>query len=101
VPFPACISFAPRQIAQVPERADSRVAVGEEQFARRLLGALDSTAARHVVCVDGKPNGTITLVELQAEVTPGLPAPRSPRSVRRTRNTEPPGMPRRTAGVRA
>jgi len=61
VPFPACISFAPGQIAQVPDHADSRVAVGEEQFARRLLAALGSTAARHVVCVDGKPYGTITL----------------------------------------
>jgi hypothetical protein len=47
------------------------VAVGERQFARRVLAAVDGTALRHVVCMDGKPYGTITLAELEAEVTRG------------------------------
>ena len=40
------------------------MAVGKEQFSRRLPAAVDGTAVRHLVCVDGKPYGTITVAEL-------------------------------------
>src|SRR5262249_10118418 len=67
VPFSIYNTFAPEQISQVLSNAGSRVLVCEEQFAARLLAtARDWTAAGHVVCVDGRPDGTITLEELAA-----------------------------------
>jgi len=42
------------------------VVVCEEQFAERLLAAGGVTAVEHVVCVDGNPEGTLTLGELVA-----------------------------------
>jgi long-subunit acyl-CoA synthetase (AMP-forming) len=50
----------------VLSNAASRVVVCEEQFAAQLLAARDVTAAGHVVCVDGNPDGTLTLGELVA-----------------------------------
>jgi len=66
VPFSIYNTFAPEQITHVLSNAGSRVAVSEEQFARRLLAARDGTAVEHVVCVDGKPDGTVTLEEVVA-----------------------------------
>ena len=59
-------TFAPEQITQVLSNAGSQVVVCEQQFAPRLLAIKDGTAVGHVVCVDGKPDGTITLEELVA-----------------------------------
>src|SRR5262245_33614761 len=66
VPFSIYNTFAPEQIMHVLSNAGCRVVVCEEQFAARLLAARDSTALEHVVCVDGKPDGTVTLEELVA-----------------------------------
>src|SRR5262249_13551947 len=66
VPFSIYNTFAPGQITQVLSNAASRVLVCEEQFAARLLAARDRAAAGHVVCVDGHPDGTLTLGELVA-----------------------------------
>ncbi len=46
-------------------------------FAPRLLAVAEGTAVRHVVCVDGKPRGTITLEQLEASGDPafGFPGP--------------------------
>jgi len=46
--------------------------VCEEQFARRLLEVADGTAGEHVVCVDGRPAGTVTLEEMVAGGDPGF-----------------------------
>src|SRR5215468_298525 len=66
VPFSIYNTFAPGQITQVLSNAGSRVVVCEEQFAARLLAARDRASAGHVVCVDGHPDGTLTLGELVA-----------------------------------
>src|SRR5215468_4055593 len=66
VPFSVYNTFAPGQITQVLSNAGSRVVVCEEQFAAQLLAARDRASAGHVVCVDGHPDGTLTLGELVA-----------------------------------
>src|SRR5262245_45052894 len=66
VPFSIYNTFAPEQIMHVLSNAGCRVVVCEEQFAARLLAARDSTALEHVVCVDGKPDGAVTLAEVVA-----------------------------------
>jgi len=59
-------TFAPEQIRHVLANAGSRVVVCERQFAARLREVADGTAVEYVVCVDGKPDGALTLAELQA-----------------------------------
>ncbi|HEX8005470.1 MAG TPA: long-chain fatty acid--CoA ligase [Trebonia sp.] len=71
VPFSVYNTFAPGQIGQVLANAGSRVVVCERQFAPRLLEVTGGTAVEHVVCVDGKPAGTLTLAELEAGGDPG------------------------------
>jgi long-chain acyl-CoA synthetase len=66
VPFSVYNTFAPEQITHVLSNAGSRVAVCEEQFAAPVLAVRDGTEVEHVVCVDGKPDGTITLEEVVA-----------------------------------
>jgi long-subunit acyl-CoA synthetase (AMP-forming) len=72
VPFSVYNTSAPGQIAHVLADAGCQVAVCEEQFAARLIEAADTTAVEHVVCVDGHPDGTITLAELEAGGDPGF-----------------------------
>ncbi len=72
VPFSVYNTFAPEQITHVLSNAGNRVVVCEEQFARRLLAVRDGTAVEHVVCVDGRPDGTITLEELEAGGDPAF-----------------------------
>jgi long-chain acyl-CoA synthetase len=72
IPFSVYNTFAAEQIAQVLANAGNRVAVCEEQFAARLLEVTRGTAVEHVVCVDGRPDGTVTLEELAAGGDPGF-----------------------------
>ena len=72
IPFSVYNTFAAEQIAQVLANAGNRVVVCEEQFARRLLEVADGTAGEHVVCVDGRPAGTVTLEEMVAGGDPTL-----------------------------
>ncbi len=72
VPFSVYNTFAPEQIRQVLSNAASRVIMCEEQFAAPLLAVTRGTAVEHVVCVDGKPDGTVTLEELVAGGDPGF-----------------------------
>jgi acyl-coenzyme A synthetase/AMP-(fatty) acid ligase len=65
-PFSVYNTFAAEQITQVLSNAGSRVVVCEQQLAPRLLAGKDGTAVEHVVCADGRPDGTITLEELVA-----------------------------------
>lgn len=64
-------TLAPGQVAHVLGNAGCRVAVCEEQFAARLLEAAAGTAVEHVVCVDGRPDGTLTLEEVTVGGDPG------------------------------
>ena len=72
VPFSVYNTSAPAQIAHLLADAGCQVAVCEEQFADRLLAVTGGTAVRHVVCVDGHPDGTLTLAELEAGGDPGF-----------------------------
>ena len=72
VPFSVYNTAAAGQIAHVLADSGCRVVVCEEQFAGRVLEAAAGTAVRHVVCVDGRPDGTITLEELAAGGDPGF-----------------------------
>ena len=72
IPFSVYNTFAAEQIAQVLANAGNRVAVCEEQSAPRLLEVTRGTAVEHVVCVDGHPDGTITLDEMVAGGDPGF-----------------------------
>jgi len=72
VPFSVYNTFAAEQIRHVLSNAGNRVVVCEEQFAERLLAAGDGAALEHVVCVDGKPTGTVTLDELVAGGDPAF-----------------------------
>ena len=66
VPFSVYNTAAAGQIAHVLADSGCRVVICEEKFAGRLLEAAAGTAVRHVVCVDGRPDSTITLDELAA-----------------------------------
>jgi long-chain acyl-CoA synthetase len=70
VPFSVYNTFAAEQITQVLSNAGSRVVICEQQFAQRLLAIRDATAVEHVVCVDGRPDGTVTLEEVVAGGAP-------------------------------
>ena len=72
VPFSVYNTSAAEQIRHVLANAGTRVAVCEEQFAPRLLEAASGTAVQQVVCVDGRPDGTVTLAELVAGGDPGF-----------------------------
>jgi long-chain acyl-CoA synthetase len=72
VPFSVYNTFAAEQVTQVLSNAGSRVVVCEQQFAPRLLAVRDGTAVEHVVCVDGRPDGTVTLEEVVAGGDPGF-----------------------------
>ncbi len=71
IPFSVYNTFAAEQIAHVLGNAGARVVVCEAQFAPRLLEVSGSTAVEHVVCIDGHPDGTVTLEEVVAGGDPG------------------------------
>lgn len=65
-PFSIYNTSAPEQIDYLFGNAGNRVVVCEEQFVPRLLDARAQTNLEHVVCIDAKPDGTISLEELEA-----------------------------------
>jgi long-subunit acyl-CoA synthetase (AMP-forming) len=71
IPFSVYNTFAPEQIAQVLANAGAQVVICEQQFAQRLREV--GTGVKHVVCVDGRPDGTVTLEEMVAGGDQGLP----------------------------
>lgn len=72
VPFSVYNTFAAEQLRHVLANAGNRVVVCEEHFARPLMALRDGTAVEHVVCVDGRPDGTVTLEELEAGGDPAF-----------------------------
>jgi long-chain acyl-CoA synthetase len=71
-PFSVYNTLALEQIRHVLSDAGCRVVVCEEQFAPRLLAITGGIAVQHVVCVDGRPDGTTTLAGLEAGGRPGF-----------------------------
>src|SRR5690348_15270992 len=72
IPFSVYNTFAAEQIAQVLANAGNRVVLCEEQFVPRLLEVTGGTVVEHVVCVDGRPAGTVTVDEMVAGGDPGF-----------------------------
>jgi long-chain acyl-CoA synthetase len=72
VPFSVYNTFAPEQIAQVLANAGPRVVVCEQQFAPRLRQVASRTPVKHLVCVDGRPDGTVALEEVAADASPAF-----------------------------
>jgi len=72
IPFSVYNTFAAEQIAQVLANAGNRVVLCEEQFVPRLLEVTGGTAVEHMVCVDGRPAGTVTVDEIAAGGAPGF-----------------------------
>ena len=70
IPFSIYNTSAPEQISYLFGNAGNRVVVCEEQFVPKLLSARDGTAVEHLVCVDGKPEGTMSVEELEAAADP-------------------------------
>ena len=66
-PFSIYNTLAPEQIAHLFANAGNRVVICEEQFVPRLREAIPGSAVEHIVCVDGRPETTISLAQLEAE----------------------------------
>jgi long-chain acyl-CoA synthetase len=65
IPFSIYNTLPVEQIAHLLSNAGSRIAICESQFAERLIAAGAKTGVEHVVCVDGGPDGTVPLAELE------------------------------------
>jgi long-chain acyl-CoA synthetase len=65
-PFSIYNSLAPEQIAHLFGNAGNRVVVCEEQFVAGVVAARAGSSVEHIVCVDGAPDGTISLAQLEA-----------------------------------
>src|SRR2546426_6476167 len=62
-PFSIYNTSAPEQIAYLFGNAENRVVFCEERFAAGVMEA--GGKVEHIVCVDGRPEGTISLAELE------------------------------------
>jgi long-subunit acyl-CoA synthetase (AMP-forming) len=70
-PFSLYNTSAPDQIAHVVGNAGSRVVIAEAEYLDRLLAARGETGEPSViVCVDGAPDGTTSLDELERKPAP-------------------------------
>ena len=72
VPFSIYNSLTAEQISYVLGNAGNRVMIAEEQFVPVLRQALGDTKVEHLVCIDGKPEGTISLDDLEAAADPSF-----------------------------
>jgi len=75
-PFSVSSTLAVEKVRQVLAHAGSRMVVCEREFVPHLLAARRGTAVEHVVCVDGRLEGAITLAGLEAarDLGPGFDA---------------------------
>ncbi len=71
-PFSIYNTSAPEQIAYLFGNAENRVVVCEEQFVPRILEARGETGLEHVVCIDGEPDGTLSIEGLEAGGDPSF-----------------------------
>lgn len=72
VPFSIYNSLTAEQISYVLGNAGNRVMIAEEQFVPVLRQAIGDTKVEHLVCIDGKPEGTISLDDLEAAADPSF-----------------------------
>lgn len=69
-PFSVYNTLAAEQLNYVLSNAGNRVMVCEEQFLPVLRAAIEGTAVERIVCVDGSPEGTMSLRDLEASGDP-------------------------------
>jgi long-chain acyl-CoA synthetase len=69
-PFSIYNTSPPEQISYLFSNAGNRVVVCEEQFVPRLLQARGGTVVEHLICVDGKPEGALSVEEVEAAADP-------------------------------
>jgi long-chain acyl-CoA synthetase len=71
-PFSIYNTSSPEQIAYLFGNAGNRVVITEAQFVPQLLRVSDQTEVRHIICVDGAPDGTIPLSEVEDRPAEGF-----------------------------
>ncbi len=72
IPFSIYNTYAPEQIAHLLGNAGSRVVVTETTHVATVLAALGTSSVEHVVSVDGAPEGTLTISEVEAAAPSGF-----------------------------
>lgn len=72
VPFSIYNSLTAEQISYVLGNAGNRVMIAEEQFVPVLRQALGDTKVEHLVCIDGRPEGTMPLDDLEGAAEPSF-----------------------------
>ncbi len=76
-PFSIYNSLTAEQISYVLGNAGNHVMIAEEQFVPVLRQAIGDTKVEHLVCIDGKPEGTISLDGLEPPpIRPSTSRPR-------------------------
>ena len=69
-PFSVYNTLAPEQIAYLFSNAENRVVICESVFVDRVVAA--GGKVEHIVCVDGAPEGRLTLEQVEAMGDPGF-----------------------------
>ncbi|NLV80181.1 MAG: long-chain fatty acid--CoA ligase [Rhodococcus sp.] len=69
-PFSIYNSLTSEQISYVLGNAGNKVMICEEQFVPVLRDALGDTGVEHLVCIDARPEGTLSLDDLEAAADP-------------------------------
>jgi long-subunit acyl-CoA synthetase (AMP-forming) len=65
-PFSIYNTLAPEQINYVFGNAGNRIVICEEQFVDRIRAAQPGTSVETIICIDGNPDGTIALADVEA-----------------------------------
>jgi long-chain acyl-CoA synthetase len=81
-PFSVYNTLPAEEIQFLFSNAGNRVVVCEAQFADRVRAAADGTAVQHIICIDGNPEGTLPLAELEAAPADGFDFEAAWRAVR-------------------
>jgi long-chain acyl-CoA synthetase len=71
-PFSIYNTSSPEQIAYLFGNAANQVVITEEQFVPQLRRVADQTEVRRIICVDGTPDGTIALSEVEGQPADGF-----------------------------
>jgi long-subunit acyl-CoA synthetase (AMP-forming) len=71
-PFSVYNTLPADEISFLFRNAGNRVVVCEEQFAARVLEAAAGTVVETVVCIDGAPEGTVALADVEAAPADGV-----------------------------
>jgi long-chain acyl-CoA synthetase len=65
-PFSIYNTLAPEQIRYLFSNAGNRIVICEEQFVDRVKAAQQGTSVERIICIDGTPEGTISLADVEA-----------------------------------